>query len=191
MHRLSSLILYTVTLWSCLFTRHTSSGLSCAICQHTGLSMVAPNAPNSRFVFDAATDNCLEEAIECAPSENFCLASVALVSGDRFWIQKGCIAAKSDNELDPEEPHGFANGSGCVRQILDDAQIRNMPVDTGFITSLETTVCLCNLDDYCNSGPVTQLESIHGYNAAATDSRGLGVIVILWSLCAWMYGLQS
>ncbi len=119
-----------------------SVSLRCSICRHMGLSMVPPNARNSRFIFNAQTRNCQEEEIQCSADEDFCLSAYTRAPQGRYWVQKGCVAAFTDKG---------GLGLGCSKQKLDLSQARHLPVKIPD-RPLELTVCVCNTEDYCNAG---------------------------------------
>lgn len=39
--------------------------------------MIPPSAPRSRFIFNSPGPTCVEDEVECDPSEAFCLSAYA------------------------------------------------------------------------------------------------------------------
>jgi hypothetical protein len=139
--------------------------------------MTPPNAPSSRYVFDSPADDCVEEEVECESNEKFCLAAVARISEEQYLVQKGCVAAEMDEEVG-DGLRGF-NGSGCTKQFLDPLQVRNMPVALNVESGLETTVCVCNTVNLCNSGPVSQMERFGTHSGSWKRTRiSVDILVI-------------
>lgn len=132
------------TLLFCLFFG-SCAGLTCKICRHSGLSMVPPKAPNSRFIFNSRSTDCEQEDMECTEEEDFCLAAYAQAGPDTFWVQKGCVASTSGGR-----------GSGCKEELLDLSKTRILPVRVPK-EPLRLSVCVCNTHDNCNQLPVLDM----------------------------------
>lgn len=126
----------------------SASGLTCRICDHVGhFSMIPPESPNSRLVFNRESINCTESDVECEDYEDFCIMAYARDAHHRYWVQKGCTSSHRSRALRRlrDEPRA------CLTEWITGSQIQHLPIEAPE-HPVQLDVCICNDEDGCNEG---------------------------------------